>query len=398
MGWADIRQVASHPDVEVVACCDVDARQLKRATDHFKSEGFADYREMLAKMGDKIDAITVSTPDHTHAPAAMSGLLGGKHVYCQKPLTWSIHESRQLSIVSQENPHLATQMGIQRSASQGKRQAITELQGGIIGGIKEIYAWSDRPAGWWPQGQERPTGEDPVPEHLNWDLWLGTAEVRPYKEGVYAPFKWRGIFDFGGGAIGDMACHIADTPFHALGLTYPLTFRVDCDDVTNDQFPSKQTVRMTFAGNHMTSRDSLPFTWTDGGIIPPADVLGLPEGEKVPQNCCCLIGDEGTLLVHMDGGTRLFRNRTEVTYEKKELEPRNHYHHWVDGCLGKVQTEANFEFASRLTESMLLGSIGCHYPGSTLLWDATNLRAKNRYTAKTYVKREYRSGFEVENL
>jgi predicted dehydrogenase len=398
MGWGDINQVASHPDVVVAAVCDVDANNLKKAMEQFNCPGFADYREMIAQMGNKIDGITVSTPDHTHAPAAMTGMNNDLHVYCQKPLTWSIHESRALSNMSKQKPDLVTQMGTQRASTEGKRQAVNELKNGIVGQVVSIYGWSDRPAGWWPQGQDRKPGSDPVPEHLDWDLWLGVAPERPYKSGSYAHFAWRGVMDFGCGAIGDMACHIVDTPFYAYDLVAPMTFRVDCDDTTADQYPSKESVMMTFPGNQFSARDTIPFTWFDGGILPAASEIGMPDGMDVPQNCCAIVGEEGTLLVGMDGDVRLFSGGKEHKFESGKLKPRNHYHHWVDGCLGRAEPEAHFEFAARLTESMLLGAVGCRYPGSTLFWDSEKMIVPNRYSAKKYIERTYRAGFEVENL
>jgi predicted dehydrogenase len=395
-GWVDLAGTNAHEDAEIVACCDVDSNRLLKATNEYDVPGYADFREMFAELSDSIDAILVSTPDHVHAVAALKAMDLDMHVYCQKPLTWSIWEARQLSLASKKKPHLATQMGTQSASKVHKRQSVKMIQEGGLGAIKAIYGWTDRPTGWWPQGSERLTGEDPIPDTLSWDLWLGPAPVRPFKAGAYHGFKWRGFHDFGCGAIGDMACHIMDTPFYAMDLADPMTVRVDCDDVTEDQFPSKQVVQMTFAGNQFTERDSLPFTWYDGKILPTNEELGMPEGEEIPQNCCAVVGTEGTLIVSTDMWARLFRNRVEVDFDEPDLEGRDHYKFWVDACFGRVKTETHFEFSAKLTEAMLLGAVGSHYPGSTLLWDAEEMRVLNRYSAKQYIKRDYREGFEAK--
>jgi predicted dehydrogenase len=396
MGWADVTATASHPEVNIAGCVDVDANRLKNATDHFKCEGYADWREMYAEMGDKIDAVIVSTPDHTHAPAAMEGLNRDKHVYCQKPLTWCPWEARQLSIQAELKPHLSTQMGTQLASTVSKRQGIELMRNGVMGAVEEIHGWSDRPS--WVQGQPRVKGSDPIPDHLDWDLWLGVAPVRPYKNGRYHPGQWRGVFDFGCGAIGDMACHIMDAPYYAFDLFAPMAFRTDCDDATEDQMPTKQIVKMTFPGNIYSSRDSIPFTWYDGGLKPSPKAMGLPDDFRLPSNACIVIGDEGTFLAGHGSGNRLFIKGKEVPLNNPKIEDRNHWHHWVDGCFGRVETMTNFGFAARLTESMVLGAVGARFPGETLVWDTKNVRVTNKMEANAFVRRKYRKGFEVENL
>ena len=196
MGWSDIRQVASHPAVKIVAICDVDKNNLDRAANLFEeARQFTDWRKLFRDMGDEFDAVTVSTPDHMHAPVAMTALMANKSVYCQKPLTHTISESRALRTVARRKPIVATQMGTQNASRASKRQALQMLKDGVVGEVREVHGWSDRPAGWWPQGKDRPGGDDAIPANLAWDLWIGVAPMRPYVNDTYAPFKWRGFCD-----------------------------------------------------------------------------------------------------------------------------------------------------------------------------------------------------------
>lgn len=399
-GWHDITQVAEHPDTAIVGAVDVDMRSADRAGGALNCDIWQDYREAFRDLADGFDAVVVSTPDHMHASIAMAAMNMDKHVYCQKPLTWCVAESRALSAMAQQKSHLATQMGTQWASRGTKRQVIAAIKEGIVGKIQKVYAWSDRPAGWWPQGVEIPSGEDAVPENLDWDLWIGGAPMRPYKNDTYAPFKWRGVKDFGTGAIGDMACHIADVPFYALGLTNPTAMISQANDVNDDTYPSSQNIQLTFAGNDNTAGDTLELYWSDGGIKPSAADLGAPEGFEVPQNTCFLIGTEGTIGIrHEDGKVWLWVNGEEKEFVgNRRLRDRNHYHHWVDACMGWGETETHFAFASKLTESMVLGTLASRFPGQKLEWDADNMRVTNLEAANAFIARDYRAGWEVENL
>ncbi|MEM9415979.1 MAG: Gfo/Idh/MocA family oxidoreductase [Planctomycetota bacterium] len=403
-GGHDIVQVAEHADTTIVGVVDVDLNSAERAAGRFDCDYWQDYREAFRALGDGFDAVVVSTPDHMHAPIAMSAMNMDKHVYCQKPLTWCVAESRALSAAAQTKGHLATQMGTQIASAAHKRRSVRALEEGVIGKIRAIHCWSDRPNNWWPQGTERAQGEDPVPENLDWDKWIGVAPMRPFKNNTYAPFRWRGVKDFGCGAIGDMACHIADTPFYALGLTNPLSVIAHCDDATDDKYPSKQVVEMVFAGSDMTTDDTLPLTWYDGGNMPDPEALGLPAGFELAQNSCALIGENGIFIVPyiLPSGVEhstLVVNGEATPYEgNTRLRARNHYHHWVDACMGWGETETHFAFASKLTESFLIGAVASRFPGQSLDWDADNMRFTNLDAANAFVGREYRAGWEVENL
>ena len=407
MGSSDLSQIASHPDVKVVALCDVDSTRIAEAKKLYpEAAEFSDFREMFAKMSDEIDAVQVSTPDHTHAPASMTAMNLGKHIYCQKPLTHDIYEARQLAKIAAANPRLATQMGTQNASRIPKRQALALLQdpslrSETVGRVLAVYGWSDRPAGWWPQGRPRPEGEDPVPETLNWDAWIGTAPMRPYKQGAYAPFSWRGVYDFGCGALGDMACHIVDTAYYGLDLGHATSVVSHSDDATDDQFPSLQHTVLVFPGNDASGGKEIGWYWFDGGAIPHLRALRMPGHVNLPANACVVVGEKGSLLiVHEGDPPRWFDRNSEkdlAPYLPK-LEQRNHYHHWVDAALGRAQTECRFEISGPLSEALCLGAIAGRYPHQTLLWDAQSMRFTNSDDATRHVRRSYRSGFEVENL
>ena len=219
MGESDLGQLASHPGVSIAALCDIDARGKGALAGKYPDAAwFADWRELLAKLGDRIDAVCISTPDHMHAPIAMTAMRMGKHVYCQKPLGHSALENRRLAEYAKSHPNVVTQMGTQRSAMIGRRQQLQLLREGAIGRFRSIHAWSDRPAGWWPQGQPRPQGSATPPAWLSWDFFLGVAPDRPYLPDRYTPFNWRGTYDFGCGALGDMG--------HAVQLARHLRLRL----------------------------------------------------------------------------------------------------------------------------------------------------------------------------
>lgn len=404
MGQTDLASVASHGDTAIVALCDVDRRMLDSSAKRYpEAVSYTDYREMMDKMGDRIDAVIISTPDHMHAPIAMAAMNAGKHVYCQKPLAHSIHECRALREMANSKPGIITQMGTQNTARAMKRRAMRALQEGIVGRVIEIQALTDR-AGvpgrpWWPQGQPRPEGSDPVPEFLEWDLWLGVAPVRPYKEGAYAPFKWRGVRDFGVGALGDMACHIVDAPFQSFGLGDPTM--VECEPISNsdDQYPLQEIVRMTLPGVSASGGQPIPFTWYDGGLKPKPGQLGMPADLDVPYNVAIIRGEEGTLMVPITGdGTRFYREGKEVATDLPDHPDRNHWHHWIEAIHGKETNYTPFDYAGRVSETLAIGAVASRYPNEKLEWDAKAMKFTNKPEANAYVTRKYRDGWEVENL
>lgn len=401
MGAYDVPQIASHPDVEMAAICDIDMKALNAMGEKFpKAARFTDWREMLATMGDAVDAVSITTPDHMHAPITMRALDARKHVYCQKPLTHSVNEGRAIVLKTVQNPGLATQMGTQVASYDHKRQAMELLRDQrIVGQVKAIHGWTDRPVGFWPQGRPRPTGASPIPNDVAWYNWLGVAPDRPYLSKVYHPFAWRGFRDFGCGALGDMACHIIDTPLQAMNLLVATDVTVECTDSTDDMFPSKEVVRFTLAGNGYTGGKAIPFVWHDGGLLPTQQELGLPSDVAIPQNTVAIVGDGGTFLVPYEGSvvSRLFVDGKEREFTKPTLaDPnRNHWHHWVEGCFGRARTQTDFVYAGTLCEMLSLGALASRFPGKTLRWDSKAMRITNDDAANRLVTRVYRDGWDV---
>ncbi len=400
MGETDLSQVAAHSDTVVVALCDVDRNRLTAANNMYTgSEAFVDYREMFDKMGDKIDAVTITTPDHMHAAVCMTALNSNKHVYCQKPLAHSIHECRAIRKAAASKPNLATQMGTQNASLEMKQRAMQALRDGMCGRVVQIVALTDRAKGWWPQGEPRPTGSDPVPEHIEWDLWLGVAEKRPYMDNTYHPFKWRGFHDFGVGALGDMGCHIVDAPFQVYGLGDPLDVKCVPTKTSDDMFPLQEVVTMTLPGVKASEGENIPFTWYAGGLKPQASALGLEEGTKIEPNTVIVVGEKATMIIPITGsGTQYFRKGKLREMELPAHEGKNHWHHWVDAARGGDPCWTPFDYATRVTETLAIGAVASRYPGETLKWDAKNMAFTNKPEANELVTRTYRTGWEVENL
>ncbi|MBB4080761.1 putative dehydrogenase [Lewinella aquimaris] len=403
-GAEDMKAIASHASVDVVAICDVDTKFLAAAqAKHPDARAFADYRVMLREMGDDIDAVVVATPDHTHAPASLLAMNMDKPVYCQKPLTHHVSEAREMDRVARERK-LVTQMGIQVHSFYDYRLATQLIQSGIIGKVHTVRAWSPKN---WGYDAPEPTTSDPVPPTLDWNLWQGTAPQRDYVEGRYHPSNWRQILDYGCGTLGDMGVHIFDTPYNALELDVPLTIVNECRPPTGYGFPENNVVTYEFPGTPHTA-ERLKWVWYDGPGA-PADHpdLELPNGDELPDQGAVFIGENGRLLLpHFMQEPRLivdgaYQNiDTEVASAAEtlqlgtpirnyETESPKHYHQFVDACLGRGQTSAPFSYAARLTEVILLGVIAGRFPGQTLHWNAETARfAEN--DANQYLEGDYR--------
>jgi len=411
MGESDLRELSAHPNVEFIGLCDVDVRGKEKLAGKFPNASwFADWREMLAKLGDRIDGVSISTPDHMHAPIAMTAMQMGKHVYCQKPLGHSALENRRLAEFAASHPKVVTQMGTQRSAMIGRRQQLQLLREGVIGKFKEIHAWSDRPAGWWPQGEPRPQGGEAPPAWLSWDLFLGVAPERPYVPNRYAPFNWRGTYDFGCGALGDMGCHIMDYPFMAAKLGLPVSVRCDATDGTDDEYPTKETITLTYAPTDMTA-GNLQVKWYDGGLKPSNASMGIPEDVDTRSNAIVVVGEKGTMLCPLDpeydkAGKVVKSDEPQAWDPSKKamalklpkLEKRNHWHHWVDGCFGKAKPEANFQFAGLLCESLSVGAAASRFANRDLQYDAKAMVFSNEPASKVILQKPYRAGWAVKGL
>ncbi len=404
-GWSDLMAFASHPEVVIAALCDVDTVRVQRAAARFpQARCYQDWRELLAEEGDKIDAVSVSTPDHMHAPISMSAINDGKHVFAQKPMTHDVYEARRVAEAAAK-AQLATQMGIQVNSSIAYRTAVKMIRDGAIGKVKQVYAWSNKPSGKYRPTGPRPAGEDPVPATLDWDAWLGASPVRPYKDGVYHPSWWRGWQDFGVGWLGDMGCHIIDTPFQALKLTSPLRIRAEVEPAwwntrarRGETWPTWQILHYTFAGNDLTADKTLEFTWSDGGKFPPDELREQIDNQPYPSQGSLLLGENGSLLLPHVADPQLFPKAQFKAYPLPELVPRNHYHHWIDACLGKATTAAGVEYAGPMSERVLLGTVALRGAGKELAWNAAQMEVTNLPEANQYLRRTYRDGWAVEGL
>ncbi len=401
MGAEDLRDISSHGAVVVAALCDVDAKNLAEAQKlHPKAKIYKDYRTMLSEMAEEIDAVIVSTPDHTHAPASMAAMDIGKPVYCQKPLTHHVTEARAMRKKAEEKG-LVTQMGIQVHSFYDYKLATMLIQAGIIGKVSTVHAWS--PKNWGYDGPA-PEGSDPIPGELDWNLWLGTSAERPYKEDYYHPGNWRKLLDYGCGTLGDMGVHIFDTPYNALELDVPRTIKNECRPTTGFGHPSNNIVTYEFNGTNQTTQD-FKWIWYDGPGAPSTHIdLELPGGEELPDQGAMFVGETGRLLLphfmqlpkHIVDGeyqdldmSMVDTNELGEVIRNYSSEGPKHYHQFVDACLGKDKTTAPFSYASRLTETILLGVIANRFPGKTLHWDAKNAKFAEE-EANQYLDAPYR--------
>ncbi|MEO7103580.1 MAG: Gfo/Idh/MocA family oxidoreductase [Gemmatimonadaceae bacterium] len=448
---------------KIVAICDVDVDRAiaKKLADTdgkgtpsrirldeqiAKAVRYRDFREMLAKQHD-IDGVVVATPDHNHAVIAKAAMEAGKHVYVQKPLTTTVHESRVLRQVALANPKLVTQMGNQGHSGEGARLINEWIQAGVIGPVHEAHVWTNRPKGYWPQGVPRPSttrppadypddgfgtswnqrrlddavayamGSYPVPEGLDWDIYLGgIPEAIPYHP-IYHPFNWRGWTDFGVGALGDMGAHLIDQPYWALGLMYPTS--IEATSTPWGTMEQTEPARLT-AGNRARRRDvSYPMAttvhyefaargsqppvrlnWYDGGLYPPRPAV-LPDDVPLKTNGVIFVGERGILMNDTYGqNPRLYPNSlmAEAALVPKSYEriPWSHEVNWAKACLGQATASSPIEYGARLTETMLLGVVALHAgQGRKLLYDGERMTVTNIPEANQYLTREYRSGWAV---
>lgn len=393
MAWADVQSMASHPAFDLYAVCEVDAARLGPLKEKFpQARVYSDWRVLLDKEEKNFDSANVSTPDHMHAPVSMSLLHRGKHVYTQKPLTHDVYESRQLRLAAR-SAGVVTQMGIQGHSMLEYRLAVELVRSGAIGKVKDVHSWSHKNWG----GGQRPGHTDPVPAGFDWDLWIGTAPMRPFAKGVYHPSDWRRWLDFGTGTFGDMGCHIYDPVYKATGVTSPLTITSSGPVPFQETWPEQAQVHYTFPGTAFTT-DPVSITWYDGGLMPPKHVLDLFEGVQAPAQGSVCIGTEGVMLIPHIAAPRLYPTEKFKGFKYPKLEPMDHYHQFVNACRGEGKTLASFEYAGPLTEAILLGGVAVRFPHEELKWDAENLRFTNHAQAGTFLRREYRKGWEVQGL
>ena len=420
-GYSDLTGFAESKQARIVGLCDVDDRRAAAAVKLFKdARYFHDYRVMLEEMGDDIDAVSVSTPDHMHAIQTMAAMEMGKHVYVQKPLTHDIYEARQLTEAARKYK-VVTQMGNQGASGDGVRKMQEWYQAGLIGDVEEAYIWTNRPV--WPQGIPWPDQKTGIPAELKWDLWLGTAPEKEYVDNL-VPFNWRGWWDYGTGALGDMACHLIEPAFKTLQLGYPVSVECSVGSVYTGPFQRGYFPESCPPSSHITlefpargEKPGVKMHWMDGGIQPSRpEELGANEMMGDGGNGVLLIGSKGKLMCNTYGlNPRLLplsRNESIDVAETLPRVPEGHYVQWVNGCIAgykEKELSSDFDIAGPLTESVLMGNLALlahqyrepgkgnrfNYPGRgiKLLWDGPNMRITNFEPANQYVKREYRTGW-----
>jgi predicted dehydrogenase len=426
MAWADIKMICSADLVELVAIAEVDLDRAEEAKAAFpEARIYQDWRELLEKEADNIDSVNVSTPDHMHGPIAMAAMLRGKHVYCQKPLAHDLYEVRQLTEYAREHS-LVTQMGIQIHSQQPYRQAVSLVQSGTIGLIKEVHLWSNKK--WGAEGAP-PMAKEETPDEFDWDLWLGVCADRKYLGNeYYHPGEWRRRLDFGTGTFGDMGCHIFDPVFEALALTAPISVRSDGPAPDGWNWATNAKIEYLFPGTAHTAHETIKFHWYDGDNLPPAEILALVKeaivpdfvpteaqprpskklmaklrrqrklGLALPPQGSIFVGTEGVMLLPHFSEPVLFPVEKFGDFEVPEIKSGNHWIEWVEACMGKGTTSTPFDYSGPLTETVLLGSVAVRFPHTTLKWNAKELRFDNMAQANAHIRRAYRPGWEVAGL
>jgi len=402
MGAHDLQNFKSHPDVEIVALCDVDENMLQKAAEMVPGARlYTDWRELLKKEKKTIDSVNVTVPDHNHFVIAMGAIKARKHVYCQKPMCHDVAEVRELTQAAVKTG-VVTQLGTQIASSIGDRTAVQWIREGVIGKVKHAYLCSNRSGieGYRIKGPRPAQGQE-VPKGLDWDKWIGTAPMRPYSPTIYHPGIWRAWQDFGTGWSGDIGCHIFDAVWKGLDMKAPLSVMAevqgswkDSAERRGDTWPQSNHITWMFPGNEKTI-DVLPVEWFDGEYYPPAEVQALYKGGKYPEEAAMLIGTEGALLIPHGGMPVLLPESKFSSYKRPQLDERNHYHHFVNACLGGPKTESHFAQTGPMTEAILLGTVAIRVPDTKLEWDAVNMRFPNHPEADKFLRRTYRKGWEI---
>ena len=395
MAHSDIQGITRGGKARLVAVADVDLNKANALRKEFPDvKIYQDWRELLDREK-SIDSVNVTVPDHMHAAMAMSAMQLGKHVYCQKPLTHDIYETRRLTEFARRKK-LVTQMGIQIHSSSTYREAVRIIQDGTVGKVKEVHTWSNKA---WGDPSPRPDQADPVPDGFNWDSWLGTAAARPFiGNGYYHPGNWRKRLDFGTGTFGDMGCHIYDPVFKALELTAPISLRSDGPAPNAWNWAVNARIEYVFPGTKFTEGNTVKVTWYDGEERPPKDVQPPLGDDKLPDQGSLFIGTKGVMMLPHIARAQLFPEKDFENWQRPKVTENDHWLQFVDACRGNGQTAAHFDYAGPLTESVLLGSVATRFPKTTMQWNAKDLKFTNVPQANQYVRRRYRKGWEVKEL
>ena len=417
-GFDDIKEIGSHPKAKYVAFCDIDANRFAHAEAKYPGlPRFADFREMYAKLGDSFDAVSVSTPDHMHALATITAMRLKKHTYCQKPLTHTVWEARQLRLEAARTG-VRTQMGNQIHSAAEYRTGVKLIQSGRIGKILAVHTWHPNMGNGFTKRTTVPASA-PVPAGVNWDLWLGVAPTRDYAPAVYHPFTWRDWVDFGSGTMGDFGCHLLDPVFTALKLGEAISVKADSVGANEQTWCAKQTIEWVFPGTEYTVGKTISVTWYDGGRLPDATLALLPPGKKLAGAGSIFIGELGVMMLPHVGMPQLFPeekfgknlNPGELARRARDKNPTtdkvavsladrvegsSHYHAWVDAALDGHETTDNFAYAGPLTEAVQLGNVASRFSGVKLDWDAANMKFPTKPEAEALLTKQYRKGWEFK--
>lgn len=401
MGASTMNSVASHAKVKITALCDVDDTFMEPAAKKYPDASkHRDWRELLSKDAGKFDAVTIGTPDHMHAAPAVLAMRAKKHVYLQKPMATTLNECRVITEEAKK-AGVVTQLGNQGRSSIESRLTVQLLRSGVIGKIKEVILWENKPLNWWPKNTELRAKGDPIPAGLDWDLWLGVQEPRPYLVNTYHPKTWRAWLDFGCGEMGDMGCHHFDISFDALKLTAPLRVRQTTPGSSGPLWGEKRVVEMIFSGSDITAGKTVQLTWHDGGIEPDRSKIQLPKSEaKFPESGTYWIGEHGAIFKNYRGGRPIVLPEEKFPAEKypTDLKPQNHYHDWVDAIVEGRKACDEFSHGGPLTETVLVGAMADRFASDWLEWDRKALKFTNNAKATALVRRAYRDGWRVRGL
>ena len=397
MAWTDLISHLANPNLELLSVAEVDLDRLGKLTQRFPDRQvrvYQDWRRLLDNEAKHLDAVSIGTPDHMHAPIGMSSMDLGLHTFIQKPLAHDIFEARKMAELA-STKKLHTQMGIHLHSSSQYRTAVGLIRAGTIGKVCEVHSWCQKK---WGDSTSAPQQADPVPAGLDWNNWLGVVESRPFVKGAYHPGNWRKRLEFGTGTLGDMGCHIFDPVVSALQLGQPLTVRSEGTAPNEWSWATDSVIRYVFGGTPYTEQIFM-LNWYDGDAIPPADVQALLEGLPLPAQGSLFVGNKGSMLLPHIGWPTFFPSAHFADFQYKRVENDNtHYAQFTAAIAGGPPPLAAFDYSGPLTETVLLGGIATFFPQTTLVWDRAAMRFTNLPEANTKVRRRYRKGWEIAAL
>ncbi|MBI1368693.1 MAG: gfo/Idh/MocA family oxidoreductase [Planctomycetes bacterium] len=407
MGKADRTSIASHPSVSMAAICDVDTNTLSAvAREYPDAKTFADWRELFPAMGDTIDSVNVTVPDHMHAIIAMTSIRAGKHTWCQKPMCHDVSEIRALTLAAAK-AGVVTQLGTQHASGMGDRMAVQFMRDKVLGKANRLILCSNRPSAIsYRLAGPRPAKGEAPPANLNWEHWIGTAPMRAFSPTIYHPMRWRAWQDFGTGWSGDIGCHIFNAPWKGLNMTAPKSVIAQVQESWKkdparraDNWPQSNHITWIFPGNEFTGGEDLTVEWFDGEFYPPEEVQKLNPSEHYPPESFMMLAENGQLLMPHQSGPQLLPAEKYKTFPRPKLQPQHHWHNFIDAALGKIPApESPFSIAGPMSETVILGTVAIRMPDTRLEWDSQSMRFTNNDDANKLLKRTYREGWTLEGL